>query len=88
MLFPFSFTDINGMQWAQYVHASVGVIMIAVILAHIYIGSIGMEGSFEAMGSGDVDLGWARAHHSAWVEKKEARAGIPSRAQESITPAE
>lgn len=88
MLFPFSFTDINGMQWAQYVHASVGVIMIAVILAHIYIGSIGMEGSFEAMGSGDVDLGWARAHHSAWVAKKEARAGIPSRAQESITPAE
>lgn len=73
MLFPFSFADINGMQWAQYVHATVGVLMIAVILGHIYIGSLGMEGAYDAMGSGEVDLGWARAHHSIWVEKQQAK---------------
>ena len=89
MLFPFAFTDINGMQWAQYVHAVTGVIMVAIILAHIYIGSIGMEGAYEAMGTGEVDAGWARVHHSAWFEKKEAKRGLPPRSEgPAITPAE
>jgi formate dehydrogenase subunit gamma len=73
MLFPFSAADINGMQWAQYAHAVVGVIMIAAIIAHIYIGTLGMEGAYDAMGSGQVDLGWARAHHSLWVEEEQAK---------------
>jgi formate dehydrogenase subunit gamma len=73
MLFPFSAADINGMQIAQYVHASVGVILIAIIIAHIYIGSLGMEGAYDAMGSGEVDLAWAKAHHSAWVEEQQAK---------------
>lgn len=77
MLFPFTFTDINGMQMAQYVHATVGVLMIAVLIAHIYIGTLGMEGAYEAMGSGTVDMTWAREHHSAWVAKEEARGRVP-----------
>lgn len=85
LLFPFDFADVNGMQWAQYVHAAVGLLMIAVIIAHIYIGTLGMEGAYEAMGSGTVDLNWAKEHHSAWVEKK-AGAGAPP--QSAATPAE
>jgi formate dehydrogenase subunit gamma len=80
MLFPFGSTgftglqfDINGMQLAQYVHATVGVILIAIMIAHIYIGSLGMEGAYDAMGSGEVDLAWARAHHSLWVEEQQAK---------------
>jgi formate dehydrogenase subunit gamma len=76
MLFPFSYADINGMQTAQYVHATVGVLMVAVIIAHIYIGTLGMEGAYEAMGSGTVDLNWAREHHSVWAEKQEAKGRI------------
>jgi formate dehydrogenase subunit gamma len=85
MLFPFAFTDVNGMQLAQTIHATVGVLMIAVIVAHIYIGTLGMEGAFDAMGSGAVDLNWAKEHHSAWVEKK-GDAGAPPR--RAATPAE
>ncbi|HEU5066866.1 MAG TPA: formate dehydrogenase subunit gamma, partial [Sphingomicrobium sp.] len=55
LLFPFDFADVNGMQWAQYAHATIGVLMVAVIIAHIYIGTLGMEGAYEAMGSGTVD---------------------------------
>jgi formate dehydrogenase subunit gamma len=78
MLFPFSATDINGMQLAQYIHATVGVILIAIMIAHIYIGSLGMEGAYDAMGSGEVDLAWAKAHHSVWVEEQQAKtAGGP-----------
>jgi formate dehydrogenase subunit gamma len=73
MLFPFFAADVNGMQWAQYIHATVGVILIAIMIAHIYIGSLGMEGAYDAMGSGEVDLTWARRHHSAWVEQQQAK---------------
>ena len=75
MLFPFSVADIGGMQTAQYVHGTLGVIMTAIILAHIYIGTLGMEGAWDAMGSGEVDLAWARHHHRAWVEERQAQAG-------------
>jgi formate dehydrogenase subunit gamma len=73
MLFPFSTVDINGIQWAQYIHATVGVILIAIMIAHIYIGSLGMEGAYSAMSTGEVDLAWARTHHKLWVEEEQAR---------------
>ena len=73
MLFPFSATDITGMQLTQVVHAVIGVLFIAAILAHIYIGSLGMEGAYDAMGSGKVDLAWARVHHDLWVEQEQAK---------------
>jgi formate dehydrogenase subunit gamma len=73
LLFPFYFANIAGMQIAQVVHAVVAVLFIAVILAHIYIGTVGMEGAFEAMGSGEVDLNWAREHHDLWLAEALAK---------------
>jgi formate dehydrogenase subunit gamma len=73
LLFPFSITGIGGMQITQVIHATIGVILVAIFLAHIYIGSLGMEGAYDAMGSGEVDLGWARAHHKLWVEEQQAK---------------
>jgi formate dehydrogenase subunit gamma len=71
MLFPFWSLDINGMQWAQYGHASAASILIAVIIAHIYIGTLGMVGAYDAMGRGEVDLTWAQEHHSLWAEQQQ-----------------
>jgi len=89
LMFPFYVTDIAGMQIAQIVHAVVAVLFVAVILGHIYIGTIGMEGAFEAMGEGTVDLNWAKEHHSLWLEKEMARAGANrTRGQPDATPAE
>lgn len=59
------------MQYAQLWHSIVAFVMIAMILAHIYIGSVGMEGAYDAMGSGEVELQWAREHHGLWVEEVE-----------------
>src|SRR3546814_17286260 len=73
LLFPFSLVDINGMQVAQYFHATAGMAMIAVILAHIYIGTLGMEGAYQAMGRGEVDLTWAKEHHPIWGEQTQER---------------
>ena len=74
LMFPFYLSGIEGMQWAQIVHSIVAVLFVAAMLAHIYIGTIGMEGAFEAMGSGTVDVNWAKEHHSLWVEEEQARA--------------
>jgi formate dehydrogenase subunit gamma len=49
------------------------VLFIAAMLAHIYIGTIGMEGAFEAMWDGTVDTNWAKEHHSLWAAQKAAK---------------
>jgi formate dehydrogenase subunit gamma len=61
------------MQLAHLWHAIVATTMIIAIIAHIYIGSVGMEGAFDAMGSGQVDLEVARQHHDLCVEEEEAK---------------
>ena len=71
LLFPFYGTNIADMQLAQVVHAVVAMLFIALILAHIYIGTLGMEGAFEAMATGEVDLNWAKEHHDLWLERQE-----------------
>jgi formate dehydrogenase subunit gamma len=73
LMFPFYATDIAGMQLAQMVHGIVGLLFIAIMLAHIYIGTIGMQGAFDAMGTGKVDLNWAKEHHSRWVDEVQGR---------------
>ncbi|MGB8621597.1 MAG: formate dehydrogenase subunit gamma [Paracoccaceae bacterium] len=73
--FPTDLAPQQEMQFAQIWHAIVGFVMMAMILAHIYIGTIGMEGAFDAMGNGEVDLEWARQHHDLWVEEVEAKQG-------------
>jgi formate dehydrogenase subunit gamma len=86
LLFPFYGTNIADMQLAQVVHAVVAVLFIALILGHIYIGTLGMEGAFEAMGTGEVDLNWAKEHHDRWLAQQLASEGQQGRP--SATPAE
>jgi formate dehydrogenase subunit gamma len=85
LMFPFYGTTIAQMQLAQMVHGVVAVLFVAVMLAHIYIGTIGMEGAFEAMGSGTVDANWAKEHHNLWFEQKMAHTGS---GHPAATPAE
>jgi formate dehydrogenase subunit gamma len=86
LLFPFFGTNIADMQLAQVVHAVVAVLFVALILGHIYIGTLGIEGAFEAMGTGEVDLNWAKEHHDLWLAQK--LANEDRRGQPSATPAE
>ncbi len=89
LIFPFYWTNIAGMQLAQVIHAVVAVLFIAMILGHIYIGTLGMEGAFEAMGTGEVDLNWAKEHHDLWTQEKlaEDRAGGTTAPPPSAAPA-
>src|SRR5262249_7332395 len=78
LLFPFYVADIAGMQIAQVVHSIVAVLFVALILGHIYIGTLGMEGAFEAMWTGEVDLNWAKEHHDLWLEDELAQHRCPA----------
>jgi len=73
MMFPFYFASMSGMQLATFLHSVLAILLIGVILAHIYIGTLGMQGAFDAMGSGQVDLNWAKEHHSRWVDEMQGR---------------
>jgi formate dehydrogenase subunit gamma len=66
---PATVTPIKEMQLTQLWHAVLSLVMIAVILAHIYIGTLGMEGAVSAMWSGQVDENWAKEHHSVWAQE-------------------
>jgi len=70
LLFPFYWSNIIGMQIAHVAHALVGLAFVATVIAHIYIGAVGLEGGWAAMVSGEVDLNWAKQHHSLWVERE------------------
>jgi formate dehydrogenase subunit gamma len=71
---PTTLTPLEEMQLSQWWHAIMALIMIVAILGHIYIGTLGMEGAFDAMGTGQVDENWAREHHSLWVAEVEGEA--------------
>jgi formate dehydrogenase subunit gamma len=86
LMFPFYLSGIEGMQLAQVVHSIVAVLFVAAMLAHIYIGTIGMEGAFEAMGTGTVDVNWAREHHSLWLDEQNAQTGSNDPGRSVQTP--
>ena len=46
----------------------IAFIYIAIVIAHIYLGSIGMEGALESMTKGTVEVQWAKEHHDLWYE--------------------
>ena len=74
------------MQFAQIWHALMAFVLMAIILAHIYIGSVGMEGAMDAMTTGEVEEQWAREHHSLWLE--EISSAEDGDEQAKVAPAE
>ena len=62
----------GDMQIAHMVHGVATVLMIALFLGHIYLGTIGMKGAYRGMKTGCVDEGWAREHHGLWADDIEA----------------
>jgi formate dehydrogenase subunit gamma len=54
------------MQIANMIHMVGAMIAVCLLAAHIYLGTIGMHGAWEAMRYGYVDETWAREHHEYW----------------------
>lgn len=87
LMFPFyGGLNISNMELAQVFHGVVAMLFVAMILAHIYLGTLGMEGAFEGMAEGTVDENWAKEHHPLWAKEETTRS--PRGSEPLITPAE
>ena len=68
----------GDMQVAHMIHAAAACIMMAVIIGHIYMGTVGVRGAYRAMRTGWVSESWAKEHHDLWYQ--DIKAGkIPAR---------
>jgi len=62
----------NTMQIANVVHM-VGALMFTLgAFGHIYMGTVGVAGAYEAMRTGEVDETWAKEHHEYWYDDVKA----------------
>ena len=76
-----------NMQLANIVHVVSAVLMMALFIGHIYIGTIGMQGALGAMRTGYVDEGWAKEHHELWYRDIQAGKIPARRSAEQLPPA-
>jgi formate dehydrogenase subunit gamma len=88
LLLPFYTLDITGQQLMQVAHSVIAALMIAVIIGHVYLGTAGVEGSYQAMSTGRVDLQWAKEHHGLWVAEEIAKGRVPADPDAPMHPAE
>ena len=64
----------EAMQIANVVHGVCAIFAMAMACFHIYLGTIGMQGAYQAMKTGQVDETWAKEHHEIWYnEVKEGK---------------
>ena len=67
------------MMIANIVHVISGLWFIMWASTHIYLGTVGTTGAYEAMRDGYVDETWAREHAQYWYEDvKSGRRALPS----------
>jgi formate dehydrogenase subunit gamma len=74
------------MQVAHMIHATATVLMMCLFAGHIYLGTVGTRGAYQAMRHGYVSPAWAEEHHDLWAQK--IRAGeIPAQRSTDTPPA-
>ena len=62
----------GDMQIAHMLHLLCAVWMMALIMGHIYMGTLGVKGAYGAMKTGYVDEAWAKEHHELWYDDVKA----------------
>ncbi|MBX9612937.1 MAG: formate dehydrogenase subunit gamma [Burkholderiales bacterium] len=75
----------STMQIANMVHGVASALMMALFIGHIYMGTLGMRGAYQAMRTGYVDETWAKEHHEYWYD--DVKAGkIPAQRTQPAAP--
>ena len=62
----------HTMQIANIVHGVGALLFVLASFGHIYMGTIGTEGAYQAMKTGMVDETWAKEHHELWYDEVKA----------------
>jgi formate dehydrogenase subunit gamma len=82
------FGDVRSeMQIANMIHAVLAFWMMALIIGHIYMGTVGVRGAYKAMKTGYVSEGWAKEHHELWLD--DIKSGkIPAQRSQEKAPSQ
>jgi formate dehydrogenase subunit gamma len=65
-IFPPAFT-----RWLYPLHALGVVVLGGFLVIHFYLGTYGNPGTFQVMGHGYVNKGWAKKHRPKWLRDVE-----------------
>jgi formate dehydrogenase subunit gamma len=75
----------STMQIANIIHLIIASLFMLAALGHIYMGTLGMAGAYNAMSKGYVDETWAKEHHLYWYN--DIKAGkIPTAPDDAPVP--
>jgi formate dehydrogenase subunit gamma len=86
-LIPGLIYERSTMQIANMIHGASTVLMMAMFIGHIYIGTIGMQGAYDGMKTGYVDETWAKEHHEHWFD--DVKSGkIPAQRSQPAAPSQ
>jgi len=85
-LIPGLIYERSTMQIANMIHGVATILMMAMFMGHIYMGTIGMQGAYSAMRNGYVDETWAKEHHELWYNDIQA-GKIPAQRSQPAAPA-
>ena len=77
----------DALQTVNIIHAVSALLFVCLMLGHIYIGTIGMEGAYAAMRTGQVDETWAKEHHELWYNQARQQPAEPTKAGQGSTAA-
>ena len=86
-LIPGLIYERGTMQIANMIHGVACVLMMAMFMGHIYMGTIGMQGAYSAMREGYVDETWAKEHHELWYNDIKAGKIPAQRSPEAVAHA-
>ena len=67
--FPNFGQDRETMQLANVIHSALAGLWLAIAFGHIYLGTLGVPGTFRGMLKGTVSEEWMKEHHSVWYEQ-------------------
>jgi formate dehydrogenase subunit gamma len=59
----------GAIELAHVLHTATAIVFIAVSFGHIYLGTIGTQGTLRGMTTGYVDANWAKHHHDRWLSE-------------------
>ncbi|MDH5535934.1 MAG: formate dehydrogenase subunit gamma, partial [Betaproteobacteria bacterium] len=63
-------------QQMNVIHSVSAALFVAMGIAHIYLGTAGVEGAYETMRTGMTDESWAKEHHEYWYNDHKADRGM------------
>lgn len=65
-------------QIANIIHAVAALVLLAASIGHIYLGTVGVDGTLDGMITGEVDEAWAREHHGYWADDVLGKSDAPA----------